>query len=367
MDDNDTQKRKRWYCAMNRTGKPRKRKVLRKIILFIVVLLLLAGIGWYAYNSLKREYTVTYDTYTATTGSISNALSFSGNLSLIDSETYTAASSSTVRKVYVAEGDEVKEDDKLLRLANGETVTAGFDGQVNVLSVKEDDSVIPGDTLVQIADFIHLCVQFRVDEYDISDVSVGQACTVTVTALEKSFESEIASIDHISASSGNVAYYTATAYVNVDSGVLPGMQVTVSIPQEEAENVVILKVDALSFDATNQAYVWMKNGAGTLEQVNVTTGVSNGNYIEITEGLKDGDEVYVESKVEETSSGGLLSGLFGSQQFNAPAGGPGGNMPSGFSPENFNPGDFDRSSFDRGGFGGSSSRNSGQPSRGGGN
>ena len=312
---------------MMNPGKPRKRKVVRRVILIVLLLALAGGIGWFAYNSLKREYTTTYDTYTATTGSISNALSFSGNLSLIDNASYTAASSSTVKTIYAPVGADVKEDDKLLRLANGETVTAGFDGRVNVLNFAEGDAVVAGDTLVQIADFTHLRVTFRVDEYDISDVAVGQACTVTVTALEKSYDSSIAAIDYISASTGNVAYYSATAYVDVDGGALPGMQVTVTIPQEEAKDVVILKVDALSFDNTNQAFVYMKNDAGELAQVNVTTGVSNGNYIEITSGLSDGDEVYVEAKAEETSSGGLLSGLFGSQQFNQPPSGPGGNMP----------------------------------------
>ena len=312
---------------MMKTGKPRKRRLARRIILIVLLLALAAGIGWYAYNALKREYTTAYDAYSATTGSISNALSFSGNLTLIDSASYTASSSSTVKTVYVPVGTDVKEGDKLIRLANGETISADFDGRVNVLSFNEGDSVATGDTLVQVADFSHLRVTFRVDEYDISDVAVGQACTVTVTALEKTYESSIAAIDYISASTGNVAYYTATAYVDVDGEALPGMQVTVTIPQEEAKDVVILKVNALSFDSTNQAFVWMKNEAGELEQVNVTTGVSNGNYIEITSGLSDGDEVYVEAKAEETSSGGLLSGLFGGQQFNQPQGGPGGNMP----------------------------------------
>ena len=342
---------------MSKTGKPRKRKVLRRILLIAILLLLVAGIGWYAYRALKQEYTVTYDTYSATTGSISNALSFSGNLSLIDSQSYAASSSSTVKTIYAAPGDEVKEDDKLVRLANGETVTADFDGRVNVLSVAEGDSVVAGDALVQIADFTHLMVTFRVDEYDISDVAVGQDCTVTVTALEKEYESQIAAIDFISASTGNVAYYTATAYVDVESDTLPGMQVTVTIPQEEARDVVILKVDALSFDATNQAYVWMKNEAGELEQVNVTTGVSNGNYIEITEGLSDGDEVYVEAKAEETTSTGLLGGLFGGQQFNQPQGGPGGNMPGG--------GNFGERSFGDGQERGNWSGRSGSGSSGG--
>ncbi|MBQ8109583.1 MAG: HlyD family efflux transporter periplasmic adaptor subunit [Clostridia bacterium] len=310
---------------MKQSGKARGRR-LRKMILLLIPALLIAGGLWYAYSALRLEYTVTYDTYAATTGSISNALSFSGNLSLVDSAAYTASASGTVRTLYVAPGDEVREGDRLLRLASGETVSAGFDGRVNTVSVEEGDAVSQGDSLVQIADFDHMKVSFRVDEYDIGQVRVGQACTVTVTALERQFASSVAAIDYISSSSGNVAYYTATAYVDVDGGVLPGMQVTVTIPQQEAVDVVILKVDALSFDNANQAYVWMKDDAGELTQVFVNTGVSNGNYIEITDGLADGDEVYVEAETTETAAS-LLSGLFGGRQFNQAAGGgmPGGD------------------------------------------
>lgn len=337
---------------MKHSGKPRRRRWVRRVLLLLVLALVIAGVGWYAWNALKMEYTVTYDTYIATTGSISNALSFSGNLSLVDSASYTASSSGTVKKIYVAAGDEVKEDQKLLRLSNGETITADFDGRVNTLSVEEDDSVAMGDSLVQIADFTHMKVSFRVDEYDIGDVRVGDACTVTITALERQFASSVAAIDYISSSSGNVAYYTATAYVDVDEGVLPGMQVTVSIPSEEAENVVILKVDALSFDVTNQAFVWMKDESGELAQVSVSTGVSNGNYIEITDGLKDGDEVYAEAKADQ-SSGGLFAGMFGSQRFNATSGNmPGGNMPGDFPDRGNWSGRDGSSGGDRPGFGG---------------
>ena len=328
--------------AMNKAPRRRRRK-LRKILLLLVALALVAALGFYGYTALKQEYTVVYDSYTATTGSISNALSFSGNLSLIDSETYAASSSSTVRTLYVSAGDEVLEGDKLARLSNGETISAEFDGRVNAVSVAEGDEVSAGAALVQVADFVHMKVTLRVDEYDIADVQVGQSCTVTATATERSFESEIAAIDYISASGGNVAYYTATAYVDVDGGVYPGMQVTVSIPQEQAEDVVILKADALSFDAQNSAYVWMYNDAGALEQVPVEVGVSNGNYVEIKSGISDGDVVYVESAQEASASGvsGLLSGLFGGQQMNAPAGdGRGFDFGGGMS--GFGGGDFER-------------------------
>lgn len=337
---------------MGKRVKGRKR-ILRKVITAVVILALLAGGAWTAYSMLKQEYTVTYQGYTVTTGSISNALSFSGNFSLINSESYSASSTSTVRTVYVTAGSEVNKGDKLVRMANGQTIEAGLNGRVNTVSVSEGDSVAAGDALVQVADFTHLKVQLRVDEYDIGSVQVGDACTVTATATEKVFESIIASIDYISASTGSVAYYTATAYVEADSGVYPGMQVTVSIPQEQAENVVILKEAALSFDALNSAYVWMYNDAGELERVDVELGVSNGNYVEIISGLKEGDEVYVEVKQEASSSNGLLSSLFGSQQTRTPGSGGmgGGSMPGNRDFSNM-PSDFNGGSRNGGAMGG---------------
>ncbi len=316
---------------MKQKSKPRRR-IFRKILLMLILLLVLSGAAFYAYSALKQEYTVTYDSYTAMTGSISNALSFSGNLNLVDSKTYTASASGTVRTIYVSERDSVQSGDKLMRLSNGETIRADFDGRVNSISVAEGDEVSAGANLIQIADFSNMQVTLRIDEYDIGEVSVGQSCTVTVTALERTFESEIASINYISASGGSVAYYSAVAYVTVDDGVYPGMQVTVSIPQQEATDVVILKADAISFDETNQAFVWMQGEDGELTQVSIETGVSNGNYVEIVSGLSDGDEVFVESKQEtESAASGLLSALFGGQQFSGGGGGApdfgGGSMP----------------------------------------
>lgn len=319
--------------SMKDRKKPgRWKRRIRKILGLLLVLVLLAGAGFFGYLKLKQEYTTVYDSYTASTGSISNALSFSGSLQLIDSASYTASSEATVRSVYVAEGDQVKENDRLVRLSDGETIKAGFDGRVNKVHVEADEKVYAGDSLVQIADFNRMRVQVRIDEYDISDVSVGDACTVTATATEKNFQSRISSIDYISASGGNVAYYTAIVYVDItEEGVYPGMQVTVTVPQEQAENVVVLKMDALSFDETNSAYVWMKNGDSEdaeLTRVPVEVGVSNGNYVEIKSGLADGDVVYVESKVEESSAiGGLFSSMFGSTQMNGPMGERNGRMP----------------------------------------
>lgn len=302
-----------------RTKKKRKGSLHRWIV--IVALLLAAAAVWFFV--LPRQGGTggkTYKTYTASIGTISNSSSFTGSLELIDSAEYTASSASAVRQVNVSEGDRVTEGQRLLRLSSGQTVTADFDGTVNKLYVKKDDTVSAGDALIQIADFDHMKVSVRVDEYDISDVAVGQACTVTTTATEKAFESAIASIDYISSNStGNVAYYTADAYVDTNGEAWPGMQVTLTIPKEEAKDVVVLKMDAISFDRKNQAYVLADDGSGNKAERQVEVGVSNGNYVEIKSGLAEGDTVYAESE-ETTQATGILS-LFGGQMGRAPRSG----------------------------------------------
>ena len=338
---NGTKKKKPW------------RKRLKRLIVLLVILGLGAGaVRLFVWPNLQASATTTYGSYTATTGTISNAMSFSGNINVKNSETFTSSAAGTVREIYVSEEDEVQAGDRLMRLTGGQTIEASFDGRVNEISVEEGDEVSSGATLIQIVDFNNMTVSLRVDEYDISSVYVGQECTVTVTALNLTFDSQLTHINRIASSSGGTAYYTVTAEVSVTDDVLPGMQVTVTIPEEEAVDAVILNKDALSFDETNSAYVLMENDAGEMERVYVETGVDNDNYVEIVSGLSDGDTVYVVEETTSSASGGLaglLSGMTGG------GGGmpSGGDMPSGIGGgRDFSGGSFDFSSFSGGGGGG---------------
>ena len=336
----------------------RRRRLIRRLIVTFIVLAILAGAGWIGYQRLRDEYRVTYDSYTATTGNISNSLSFSGTMQLINNKTYTASSSTKVRELYVAVGDLVKEGDKLVRLSDGTTVTADFDGKINKVSVAKGDEVNANDTLVQLADFDHMRVSIRIGESNITAVDVGQTCRVTVSSISATFDSAISSIDYASYTGNNVAYYTTTIDVDTSSvdNVYPGMQATVTIPQQEANNVVILKMDAISTMPNNSAFVYKQAADGSMETVPITVGVSNGNYVEIKEGVSDGEAVYVVAKKDESTSAitGLLSGLFGSQRVNAP---------TGMQNRNFGSGSGFGGGSGSGGFGGSGS--SGMPSFGG--
>ena len=309
------------------TVQPRKKRRhrVRRIVITLIILVLAAGAGVYGYNRLRSEYRVTYDGYTAIRGSISNSLSYTGSVQLIDSKVYNASSAAKVREIYVSVGDRVKEGDKLVRLSNGDTCTADFDGIVNKVEVAKGDEVGANTALVQIADFDHMRVSFRIGESDIGDVSVNQMCRISVASAGVSFESKIATIDYASYTGNNVAYYTATVEVDASGAgnVYPGMQATVTIPQEEANDVVVLKMDAVSSARDNSAFVYKQQEDGTMLQVPVTVGVSNGNYVEIREGVSEGETVYAVAKQTDALSAWttMMQQSFGSQQVNGPSGG----------------------------------------------
>ncbi len=313
-----------------RAGKKR-RKIIKRLIILVIVLGILGLAGYVVVRKLQNDYRVTYDPYTASVGSISNSLSYTGSMQLVNNATYTASSDCKVREVYVTAGQQVKEGDKLIRLSNGTTVEAEFDGTVNKVEVEKGDEVRSGDSLVQVADFGHMKISFRIGESNIRDVTVGTSVRITVSSINETFTADIGSIDYASYSGNNVAYYIATAEVDT-SGVdyiYPGMQATVTIPQEEAKDVVILKMDAVSTSADNSAFVYKQADDGSMVETPITVGVSNGNYVEIKSGVSDGETVYVVKKQEESTVGGILSGLFGSQQVNAPSGMPSGGFGGG--------------------------------------
>ena len=300
--------------------KGRKRRIIKRIIWLIVILAILGGIGYVVYNKLRADYKVTYDPYTATTGSISNSLSFTGSMQLINSANYTASSDCKVKEIYVAEGDKVREGDKLMRLSGGETIEAEFDGTVSSIDVEKGDEVKAEASLITVADFDHMTVSVRVGESNIGQVSEGQSCRVTVSSAGATFESVIDKIDHVSYSGNNVAYYTTT--VNVDTSetenIWPGMQATVIVPLQEAQNVTVLKMEGLSTARDNTAYVYKEDENGEMKEVPVTVGVSNGNYVEIKEGIQSGETVYKIAEKEEETTGlaALFSGLFTNRQVN---------------------------------------------------
>lgn len=270
-----------------------KKKHRLRICLIVLAVLAAVAIAFIlpAVNNVKDAL---YQSETVERGSISTYYSFSGSLELRRQETLAAQTDCEVRDVYVAEGDHVAKDDRLMRLSDGRTLRAGIDGEVVSVDVEEDDLVTMGQELVGIADFDSMRIEFDVDEFDVEAVSVGMDAQVTIDALDYTFTSPVTHISKTAQLSGDISYYTA--HIEPEAGVLPeaalpGMRVDVKTLGASADDVLLLSMEALSFDEYNKPYV-LVDVDGQKQRQYVETGINDGVYVEITSGLDEGDVIY---------------------------------------------------------------------------
>ena len=319
--------------------KPGRKARFGRFLLSMLILAAAALLGWnYLSPLLAAGSETVYKSYTAQTGDIQTSKSFAASINVLNSETHTNAREVTsIRKLYVQSGQQVRDGDKLLQLENGTIYRAGIDGTVNEMRFGEGDWVWPGIQLVQICDLTHLQVSLQVDEYDVDKVAAGQKCIVTIVALGLDFETEIKHVNRVSTASSGVAYYEVTAELTVPENVLPGMTASVSIPDDSVLGATVLDMAALSFNDEKQPYVLVKNGESYEERL-IETGLTDGMHIEITSGLNAGDVVYrAEEQAVEAQPFSLASvykKITGEKVvINDMSGGrQGGQMPQGMAP-----------------------------------
>lgn len=225
------------------------------------------------------------------------------------------------------------------------TITAPISGQVITKSVKEGDTISRNSgssdtTLAVIYDLSQLTFEMSVDELDVRSVQVGQKVSVTADALEgQTFAGTVTNVSLESVQSNGVTNYPVTVTLDETGDLLSGMNVDGVILLDQTEDALMIPIDSLM--RGNRVYVkddTVKEAEGSVpagfRAVEVETGLTNDDYVEIVSGLSEGEEVYVNESSKSTDAfmmggpGGGMGGGPGSGM-GAPAGragGPGGGM-----------------------------------------
>ena len=215
---------------------------------------------------------------------------------------------------------------------------APFDGVITNLPVREGETVVvgiqnsPGSTLMTIADTSVITAEVKVDETDIVNVKLGETAEVSIDAIPKQrFKGIVTEIGNnaILRSTGvSTAQSTSSSQEAKDfkvvvtiqdppSNLLPGLSTTARITTASRNNAMAIPIQALTIrqrselepekkskEAAVQAASLTKGnpkeelqGVFVLKNkkeavfVPVTTGISGTTDIEVTNGLKEGDEI----------------------------------------------------------------------------
>lgn len=191
-------------------------------------------------------------------------------------------------------------------------IHAPMDGIVTSLSVKLGEKVVgtaqmQGTELLRIADLRRLTAVVEVNENDIPLVKLGDTASVTVDALpERTFTGIVTEIAHspkvsqLGTQDQAVSFEVKILLLNPDPRLRPGMSCSAEIRTETRHNVLAVPLQAVTVrldaaDTTAQRKrpptVVFVHQNGRAHMVPVETGISDRNYIEIRQGLREGMEV----------------------------------------------------------------------------
>ena len=150
-------------------------------------------------------------------------------------------------------------------------------------------------TIASVTPQERVTIQMTIDELDISKLYVGQAANVTVEALPgQQFSGVITEIAASGENEGGNSKFAVEVTLDKIDDMLPGMRASVSVVLATSESVICIPVAALIESGTKtQVYTGYDEDAGAfVNPVTVTTGVSDGEYVQILTGLQEGDEVH---------------------------------------------------------------------------
>ena len=175
-------------------------------------------------------------------------------------------------------------------------VYAEAGGIISSVNISEGDSVMANMSLLTILDTRYGYLSASVSEEDITSLETDMECSVSLTAFEnKTFEGHIDTISAEPARSSGSVTYTVTVKLEDESGlnVREGMSGEITFIEGGVSDVMYTNVNAITF-RDGVSYVKMYDESGQIVEKEVTTGFSDGRYVEITEGVSAGDKVLAE-------------------------------------------------------------------------
>ena len=286
----------------------------------------------------------------------------SGTFTYKEEETVTAEVSGEVSSIRVSEGDQVSSGQTLIVLTSDDlddslqsaseslrnaeislenqyenlddyTITSPIKGTIVDKNYNAGETTEANEVLCTIYDLSYLTMTLSVDELDIASIEVGQSVSIVADAVEDTtYTGTVTKVSVAGTSSGSATTYPVTIRIDETDGLLPGMSVDATIELASAEDVLAIPSAALNRGDTVLVTADSPSAAnGTLVEsttedgedyysVEVTTGVSGDDYIEIVSGLQEGDTVVYIPTSSSSSEMGMMGGM---------PGGMGGGMPGG--------------------------------------
>ena len=314
------------------------KKILKKAKkkLPLIILVLVVGVACFfvgrkiGLNTDTSSSNTTIEDVEVSKQTIKKTLTSSGQIETSLTKQLTLNTSYKFNSVLVETDEIVKKGTKLVKYSNGKYLVAPYDLVVTKISVPKKGKKATSSHYIEVQKVSDLIVSIAVSESELSNLSVGQEVEIALTAdSTKTYTGKISKISAVGTYSSSGSTFDVQVSIKNDGNIKIGMSVSCTINISELKDVVAVPINAIQING-DKRYVVVVDGDKTSE-VEVTTGLSDDNYVEVRSGLTIGETVRVVTVTTQStirSSSGSRSGR------NSFGGGsmPSGGMPSGGFP-----------------------------------
>lgn len=168
-------------------------------------------------------------------------------------------------------------------------ISAEFNGVISKTAAVEGSTVTQGMELFTLQNTDKVSVDINISKYDYDKVKEGQSAEITMA--DRTYEGKVTKVSHIASPNekGTPVISATVSILNPDEDIFLGVDAKVKIHAESAEDVVTLPVEAVNIGKDGSFCYVLRDGVITRQ--NVTIGLSSQDYVEIKEGLKEGEQV----------------------------------------------------------------------------
>ena len=182
-------------------------------------------------------------------------------------------------------------------------IVADYDGVVTDLSATQGATVQEGTQLLVLESYDEICVEFQASKYDLENLAIGQKAVIDISG--KAYEGTVTKINKMATpNSSGVPMVAARVHIdNPDSNVYLGIEARLKITTAQRQDALLVPVEAVNIDNDGNFCYIIENGA--LVKKYITTGISSSDYIEVTDGLSEKEEVVTSAVIDMNLEEGM--------------------------------------------------------------
>ena len=273
-------------------------------------------------------------------GTINVNISGSGTVQAVTSEDIKSKlDNNEIDELLVAVGEKVRKGDELITFSDGsDPITAPATGVITSLAVSAGERVTNGQVVAHVTNYEGLQTVVQIDELDISKIKEKQSVNLTINAFpDQIFTGKVTAISEEGTSSTGVPTFAVTIHIDKPNQLKVGMSAEARILTESKEDTLYVPLDAVytfnkkKYVITNSKITGSKTSE--TEKKTVQTGLANEDYVEITNGVSEGETVKLPQLAKASSSnntsgnsqGSIFGGMGKASGINRNYGGRGGN------------------------------------------